>query len=134
MTDGVGRNGSSLEACGRVPLLSPRGSRLLRPVGVGAIMASTCLALVSYLGMEHLSPLSPPSRGPSLASKRIPLLPCKSSVLREIKDFDHAVILREFRPTLVVIRSLITNLKISRLPPKYWRYLYSFLKRTIYIF
>lgn len=87
-------------------------------------MASTCLVPVSYLGMEHLSPLSPPSRGPSLASKRIPLLPYKSSVLEEIKDFDHAVILAEFRPTLLVIRSLITNLKISWLPPEYYLYFF----------
>lgn len=90
-------------------------------------MASTCLVLVSYLGTEHWSPLSPPSRGPPLPSKPISLLPYKSNALRKIKDFDHAVIIAEFRPTLLVIWNLITTLKISQQHPKY--YLYSFLKK-----
>lgn len=87
-------------------------------------MAFPCLGLVSYLGTEHWSPRSPPSRGPPLPSKPISLLPYKSNVLRKIKGFDHAVIITEFRPTLLVIRNLITTFKISQQPPKY--YLYSF--------
>lgn len=58
--------------------------------------------LFKYLGREDLSPLSPSSRAPSLASKRISLLPCKSSVLRKISDLDHAVVFTEFRPMLLV--------------------------------
>lgn len=80
-----GKTNISLEAYGGAPLPSPQGSGLLPPGETCAVMASTCLLPVHYLGMEHLSALSATSRDPSLASNRISHLPYKTSVLRKNK-------------------------------------------------
>lgn len=71
----------------------------------------------SYLGREHLSPLSPSSRAPSLASKRTSRVPYKSSFLRKINDIDHAVVITEFRPTFLVMRNLV-NISVFPEPLK----------------